>query len=300
MSQTRYINFGDTLLADRVNKILTSLVEPGVLSGADFSLFDAETLSISPHRVMLTSVLLEEDSSLTLEIPLTSPARNYTVAYEHVNVNTLGGAAANLLLIDGIFAFGELANTVILGWVRYPGGSVPLSLDFFVEAPKLQIRNPVQFPTETILPPYSSKVHLKSESPTPGSISAVDVFDTVNNKAYLELENTAASIQTRVYYFPFIARERSPDRILIEARAELGAQVTATLIAEDGTEFAATDNAISNTSNVFEFREMDVIDLDTSKFAPNRPYFVSLAIRLNPGRKAFISIVGTNVNFLPF
>jgi hypothetical protein len=72
------------------------------------------------------------------------------------------------------------------------------------------------------------------------------------------------------------------------------------LIAEDGTVFSATNNVIENTSNLFEFREMVVEDLDDSKFAPDRPYFVSLTTQLNAGRKAFISLVGTNINYLPF
>ena len=64
--------------------------------------------------------------------------------------------------------------------------------------------------------------------------------------------------------------------------------------------FPAENDTITNTSSVFEFREMQVKNIDVRKVAQNRPYFVSLTTQLNPGKKAFISIVGTSSNFLPF
>jgi hypothetical protein len=308
MAQQRFINFGDTVLADRINEISTAIVESGVLSGAEFSLFDDETLSIGPSSVMLPTLLLEESVSTNILIPLTSGAKDYTVVYEHLNQNVQGGVAAQLLLLEGIFSFEDLENTVVLGWVRYPGGSVPLETEFFIEAPKLQILNPTTFPSDIMLPAYLDKIHVRSESPAPGSITQTDVFDdvkdgfgnTISLRAFLKLENSAASIQTIQHLFPFIVITTPPDRLIAEVSAELGAAVTIELVAEDGTTFSATNNTISNTSNLFEFREMTVESMDDSKFVADRPYFVSLTTQLNPGKKAFISLVGTNINFLPF
>ena len=300
MAQLRFVNFGDTVLAIRVNQISTAIVEPGVLSGAAFTLFDSETLAISPSRVMLQTLLLEETASSNVLIPLTGDSRDYTIVYEHQNQNVQGGVAAQLLRLDGIFAFGDLENTVILGWVRYPGGSVPLNTQFFIEAPKLQITNPTTFPSDILLPPYLPKIHVQEEAAIPGSIMQTDVYDKVNIKAFLELENTVSTIQSITHFFPFVVDLSPPDRLVAEVNAELGTSVTVELIAEDGTVFSATNNVISNTSNLFEFREMTVEDMDDSKFDADRPYFVSLKTQLNPGRKAFISLAGTNTNFLPF
>lgn len=300
MSQTRYVNFGDTVLAARINQITTAIVEPGVLAGGAFDVFDAETLSIAPITVMLETLLLKEDEQSTIAIPLTAAPEDYTIVYEHVNQNVQGGAPASLLLVNGIFSFGDLVNSVILGWIRYPGGSVPLSRNFFIEAPKLRVSNPTTFPSDVLVPPFLSRIHLQAESPTPGSITAVDVYDSIELKAYLELENTAASIQSITYLYPFVVRGLSPDRVLVEIKADLGAAVTVLLVAEDGTTFTPENNVISNTSNLFVFREMEVPGIDRSLFSSNRPYFVSLTAQLNPGRKAFIALVGTNTNFLPF
>ncbi len=300
MAQQRFINFGDTVLADRINQISTAIVEAGVLSGAEFSVFDSETLAVGPSSVMLPTLLLEETASTNLLIDLSAGAKNYTVVYEHQNQNVQGGVAAQLLLRDGIFSFGDLENTVILGWVLYPGGSVQLEKSFFIEAPKLQITNPTTFPSDIMLPQYLNKIHVQREESTPGSITQTDVYDDVNFKAFLELENTAANTQTIEHLFPFVVVATPPDRLIAEVSAELNANVTVRLLAEDGTYFAATNNEISNTSNLFEFREMTVQDMDDSLFAPDRPYFVSLTTQLGAGKKAFISLVGTNSNFLPF
>ena len=300
MSQTRFINFGDTVLANRINEISTSIVEPGVLFGGEFSVFDLETLSIAPVSVMLPTLLLKEDAPQNIILPLTSDPEDYTVVYEHINQNIQGGAPANLLLLSGIFAFGDLPNTVILGWIRYPGGSVPLNTSFFIEAPKLRVSNSGSFASNILIPPFLPKIQLNDEFPSPGSITYTDQFDTITKKAYIELTNNAVSIQTIEFYFPFTVLNEAPTRIVAEVSADLGAAVTITLVAEDGTTFSPDDNTISNTSGAFEFRELPIVNLDTSKFSQNRPYYVSASVQLNPTRQARISAIGTNTNFLPF
>ena len=300
MAQQRFINFGDTVLADRINGISTALVESGVLSGAAFSKFDTETLAVGPSSIMLPTLLMKESASTNILIPLTPGAKDYTIVYEHLNQSVQGGVAAQLLLKEGIFSFDDLENNVVIGWVRYPGGSVPLDERFFIEAPKLQATNPTTFPSDILLPAYLDKIHVQSETPIPGSITQTDVWDNVNLRAFLELENTSASIQTIQHLFPFVVITTPPERLIAEVSAELGASVSIELLSEDGTVFSASNNTISNTSNLFEFREMPVTDMVDSKFAPDRPYFVRLTTQLNAGKKAFISLVGTNINFLPF
>jgi len=300
MAQVRFINFGDTVLASRVNSISTGIVAPGILSGGAFSLFDVSTMTVGPSTVMLTSLLLVEDAPTNIIIPNTQDPVDYTIVYEHKNQNVQGGVPAILLRLEGIFEFDELDDTVILGWVRYPGGSIPIDETMFIEAPKLQIRNPSEFPSDLLLPPYTPKIHVQSESPTPGAISQTDVYDSINFKAFLELENTNPAINSIVHFYPFAAGLQPPTRIIVEANLELGTSLTITLVAEDGTAFLATNNIMTDTSDVFEFRVMPVIAPEEADFQPNRPYYVSLASQINPGKKIQVSIVGTNTNFLPF
>ncbi len=301
MAQQRFINFGDTVLAQRVNAISTAIVNHGVLSGGTFSVgITNRTLRVSPNKVMLNELLLIEDNftDILVDIEGTDP-QDFTVLYEHTNQNVQGGVPAILLIVSGLFGFDDLDNSTVLGWVQYPGGSVPLDVTMFIEAPKLEVRNPSEFPSLVQLPPFVPKIYIQSES-TVDAISQQDDYDPFNLKAFMELENVAAAINSIQQLFPFVAGVQAPNRIILEASVELGASVVASLISEDGTVFPAENDTITNTSSIFEFREMQVKNVDVTKFAQNRPYFVSLTTQLNPGKKAFISIVGTSSNFLPF
>jgi hypothetical protein len=300
MAQQRFINFGDFVLADKVNAISTAIVASGVLEGGAFTLFDTSTLSVGANKVMLPTLLLIEDAATQIAIDLTSDAKDYTIAYEHTNQNVQGGAPAQMVKLDGLFGFDALTDTVVLGWVQYPGGSIPLNISMFTEAPKLQITNPTSFESDVLLPPYLDKVHVQLETPTSGAITQTDIYSTTQTQAYLELENSDPAINTIVHYFPFISKLSPPERLLLEANSELGTSVTTTLVAEDGTEFQAENNTITNTSGSFELREMQVTSPDRSLFLLNRPYFVSVSSQLNPGKKVQISLIGTNINFLPF
>lgn len=307
MPQQRYINFGDTVLARRINEISTAIVDKGVLTGANFSVgLTGNSLRVGPNKVMLEELLLIETGNTDLLLGFGNPptlpqdATDWTIIYEHINQDIQGGVPANMLAVEGIFGFNELANSTVLGWVRYPGGGVPLSAEMFLEAPKLQVRNPQNFSTDIKVPPFVPNIHLISESPSPNSSTQVDKFDVLTLKAFMELTNVSASISTITQYFPFAAGPQPSNRILIEASTDLGASVTVSLVSEDGTVFPAENGTISNTSGLFESREVFVLDVEADKFKENRPFFVSLTTQLNPGRKALISLVGVSSNFLPF
>jgi len=307
MAQNRFINFGDTVLARRINEISTAIVSKGVLEGGSFSVgLTSNTLRVGPNKAMLDELLLVENGNTDLMLGFGTPptlpqdSTDWTIVYEHINQNVQGGVPATMLALEGLFGFEDLENTTVLGWVRYPGGGVPLNPTMFVEAPKLQLSNPTEFSSNVKVPPFVPNIYIQSESPSVGAISASDEYDVVNLKAFMELENTAAAINTIQHYVPFVAGVRAPNRILLEASVDLGASVKAALVSEDGTVFPAENDTITNTSNVFVSREMTIVNVDVTKFQQNRPYFVSITTQLNPGKRAFLSIVGTSSNFLPF
>jgi hypothetical protein len=307
MAQTRYINFGDTVLAQRINEISTAIVVPSVLTGADMSVgLGGKSVDIAPHKVMLNDLLLIESATTNLVVGATLPAdpTDYTIVYEHTNQQIQGGAPAILLIREGLIALNSIADTVVIGWIRWPGTGTQLQTEMFIEAPKLQITNPTEFASDTIVPPFVPVVYTRSESPVVGATTITDVFsalalDAGTIAAWMELDNTSASINTLTQVFPFVSGEQAPNRIILEVNAPLGGSVTAALVDEEGNEYPASNGTITNTASQFEFREMQVLNVDTTKFAQNRPYYVQLATQLNPGKQALISIVGTSSNFLP-
>jgi hypothetical protein len=309
MAQTRYINFGDTVLAQRINEISTAIVVPAVLSGAEMTVgLGGKSVNIAPHKVMLDDVLLIENSTINLVVsnPLPVDATDYTIVYEHSNQQIQGGVPALLLIKEGLLSFDSLSNTVVVGWIRWTGSGTQLQPEMFIEAPKLQIRNPSEFFADTIVPPFVPRIYTRDESPVTGATVVTDVFDVTAfdsgqiGSAHLKLDNVSASINTITHLFPFVSGLQPPNRIIIEANAPLGGSVSVSLIDEEGNEYAAVaDGTITNTSSQFEFREVQILNVDTTKFSQNRPYYVQTVTQLNPGKQALISIIGTSSNFLP-
>ncbi len=326
MAQTRYVNFGDTVLAQRINEISTAIVVPAVLEGAEMTVgLGGKSVNIAPHKVMLNALLLIEDATTNLVVADTLPVdpTDYTIVYEHNNQQVQGGVPAILLIREGLLGFDSIPNTIVVGWIRWPGTGTQLQPEMFIEAPKLQITNPTEFPADIRVPPFVPKTNvtgtcagvecpvgvtysavattplIHTESLT-GAVDLEDFFDTLTLKSSLTLTNPSVSVGAEIVNLvPFAAGLQAPNRIILEAKAPLGGSVEASLVDEEGNEYVSDNPKITNTAGQFEYREMLVINVDATKFAQNRPYFVKLRTKLNASTQAEISIVGTSSNFLP-
>jgi hypothetical protein len=84
-------------------------------------------------------VLIIENEIKSLVIPISSLATDYTVIYQLEDTVTLGGSPAILRLLSGIKRQEDFTDATILGWIRYQGGSVPLSSSFFIQPSSLRI-----------------------------------------------------------------------------------------------------------------------------------------------------------------
>lgn len=127
MSQRRFVNFGADANASTVKTINSILAAPQVLRATApfFQASAPDQLVVRPHSVIFESgMLLDENETLTFTVPTTFGAADYTLLYEHIDEDIIGGTAAIVELRGGLLD--AVPNTVILGWVRYPGGSVQL------------------------------------------------------------------------------------------------------------------------------------------------------------------------------
>lgn len=127
MSQRRFVNFGADANASNVKTINSILAAPQVMRAtAPFLQASApDQLIVRPHSVVFESgMMLDEDETLAFTVPTTFGSADYTLLYEHVDEDIIGGTAATIELRGGLL--NNLPDTVILGWVRYPGGSVQL------------------------------------------------------------------------------------------------------------------------------------------------------------------------------
>jgi len=141
VSQSRFFNFGTPADAAKYKMVQRQLFAPQVLRADDpfFASATPDQLVIQPHGVIFgDGVVLVEDEIIALTIPTTFSSADYTVAYEHVDEDIIGGTAADLKLLGGLLS--AIEDSVILGWVVYPGGSVALDNSMLYPATQGQVQ----------------------------------------------------------------------------------------------------------------------------------------------------------------
>lgn len=140
MSQKRFLNFGTTADAGKTKAIVQQLFGAQLLRGdvPFFSTLPPDQLIIQPHAVVFDSgLVLVEDEVVAVTVVTGSPSANYTIYYEHIDEDQIGGAAATLRTVGGLQT--SITNGVVLGWVVYPGGAVPLDNTMAFPAVEAQV-----------------------------------------------------------------------------------------------------------------------------------------------------------------
>ena len=139
MSQLRIQDYGSPVVAQSLKSLIGSITVPGILSGNNF-LKDSNTrMRVNPGSCVTgQGVIITEDEIKYLSIDNTSTAVDYTVYYSHTDVNISGGEAATLTLQVGLLTQ-EVISGCILGYVRYPGGGIPLDQSHFIQPPTLKL-----------------------------------------------------------------------------------------------------------------------------------------------------------------
>jgi len=145
MAQTRLFNFGDPVTAERIGYMIDAEYIAQVVEGFDMTATDVDEVTISPGKAVVVGVpsgllhdtarFIIEDAIDVLHISNTSAAKNFTIMYVHEDSQLSGGIAAILTAVDGLYT--SYQDAVILGWIVYPGGGVPLEDDMLYMAPKL-------------------------------------------------------------------------------------------------------------------------------------------------------------------
>lgn len=137
--QTRYVNFGTSADDQKIKAINRLSQTPGLLTARD-GLFQAvapDRLVIAPHGVLMENgTIVEETEQVEFQVPNSFTPQDYTVVYRHEDEAIVGGVPAELTLETGLSQ--TIENGIPLGWVRYPGGSVPLDPAHLFPAPSVK------------------------------------------------------------------------------------------------------------------------------------------------------------------
>lgn len=142
--QKRYYDFNSVMSALATQEAHSALVAPGLLFGAEPLITAEDTITIAPHGVMFASgILLRETEEKEFQINTAGGTQNLSLVYEHENVDLIGGAAATLTLQSGLLQTND--DRVVLLWVRYPGGGVPLTQGMLYPAEQAIVKTPLTF-----------------------------------------------------------------------------------------------------------------------------------------------------------
>lgn len=294
MSQRRINIFGDLIDTADLPEMIANIMAPGRLAGNDFIVAASDLLQISPGSCLLPDgVLVIENEIKSLVISSSSLATDYTVVYQLEDTQTLGGSPAILRLLSGTKRQEDMTDGTILGWVRYPGGSIPLSASFFVQPSSLRI-------TKDASTFYYSN-HCPLSAIRSGTSGWTEAIDYVLNEACTRFVNTTAVPSTYTLRFPFtIPSSGQPQKVVTRLLVDFSCLVTFSINLK-GTVVALTPNSglISNTGTIIT-REFGVPSDVALIWSPGSTAFIEINIEAQPSRGASIAYVGLTLEPTPF
>ena len=168
MGQRRLNIFGALIDTADMPDLASNIMSPGRLEGNNFLVAASDLVQITEGSCLLPDgVLVVESEVKSIVVPNSSLATDYTILYQLEDTGTLGGSPAILRLLGGIKRQENIDDGTILGWIRYPGGNVPLSTSFFIQPTHLKItKNPADFYYKSMCPlPEAIKEPVGSISP---------------------------------------------------------------------------------------------------------------------------------------
>jgi len=298
MSQKRIQDFGSPVVASSLKSLNKAFVTSALLDGNQFVVDGTDRLRINPgSAVTKQGVIIIEDEAKFLTIPNTSVPVDYTIFYFHQDANISGGVPAELTLDSGLLTE-SVIDGVILGYVRYPGGAVPLATEHFIQPPVLKIGDfePTATNSDWLVP---IKSHGYLTTSTSGSvINITDTFDISGTKPemYVKFRNNTVSTGGVVVTFPFKVRERPFAILQTIISTEINVLVTPSFIDSAGTAFALVGAAFTNEPTLI----LKTVSIPREAVQTvNTLTYVQLDISITASREFLLQSIGLNQFNLP-
>lgn len=234
MVQRRIQDYGTLAEAIDIKTIIYGLARSSVLQGFRFGVAGVSKLRIfAGVAVTDQGVMIIEDEIQELDIPITAGAQDYTVIYDHIDEDISGGIPADIKLSSGILAAADIRG-VVLGYIKYPGGAVPLNAGFFLQEPEIILRNfiPNRLNSEWLLPIKGNGYIQTSSSGSAFTLS--DVFDA--SGFYLRMQNNVPgpTLATATFTFPFKVSDIPFSLFQARMQVDIGASIEFKLLDSSG------------------------------------------------------------------
>ena len=298
MTQSRIQDFGSPVVASSLKQLAISFGQAAILEGNDFVADAADRIRINPGKAITDQgVIIIENEAKTLDIVNTSVPVDYTIFYAHEDQDISGGLPATLTLDTGLLT-PDVVSGVILGYVRYPGGAVPLSATHFIQAPPLKIGTVT--PTDDNSPwlvPINSKDYLITTT-SGASLDITNVYDTSGSKPemFIRIRNNDTVNGQTVLTFPFKVGPLPFSILQIFIATDINALVTPSLVDSDGNVVALSTTPFSGEPTL-QLKQVD-IPRDAVQTA-NTLVYLQLDITLAASREVNIQALGLNPYNLP-
>lgn len=291
--QRRLNIFGGLIDTADMPEMMSNVMSAGRLVGFDFMVAESDFMSITAGSCLLPDgVLIIEDEVKNLIIPNSSLETEYTVMYQLEDTRTLGGSPAILRLVSGMLRQDAVVDGTILGWIRYPGGSVPLSDSFFIQPSHLRITNqPDTF--------YYNQCPI-SPIRTPAS-EWPETIEYILNEPCTRYTNTSAGQLLHTLQFPFIIPSKGQPRKLVTRLSVDFNCLVSFSIKLNGMTVALTPNSglVSNTGTLIT-REFDILLESDLVWSAGNTAYIEAVIDAQANRGASIAYVGLTLEPTPF
>ena len=300
MTQQRVYNYGAVVEASLDNNARYTIAAKGVYRGFELGVNAAGNIELaSGYGVQHNGIVWFETDVQEVGGTFTAPAvaTEYTVYATHDNVEIFGGAPVEYAVTGGIVT--DVSNGVILGWIRHPGGAVPLSTSHMQNVLKKQVTTYVDavamtLPEEFVAPlqrTYSNTAAMGANITFLGQTASDVQFDAANFVVYQSVAKAAGPVgaETLTQHMQFFASEYRPISFGMYLDISAGAQLSVELRDTNLNIVTLTGNVITATGGWTH----QVVQVDTSSgvFVTGKPYELRLTHSVNVGQEIKLSSV---------
>lgn len=307
MTQKRFVNYGTTVEAAKFKGAIANLVAPQVLSGGLFTPNNSGAeLRIAPISVVFPSgLIMEETEDKVLALvdgvsPIVqSSAKQYTVYYTHTDEDSIGGSVAQLFLTSnptgGNVFLQSVTNGVIIGWIDYPGGAIPLDPTMFYYPPKTKLASPIS-------KGFGSFVSAPFPSPGTGIAWTSNTTSVVHGVSGNGMYTSFSGVGTAELYFGFVTDSWLPSEVdILMLLTGPSPSLTVRVYDELNTLVQFTDLSTAKTFSGPVSYGTNRVRFKTGTFTPGKIYKVRLNVsNANAGDTVLLYSVGTTPYNLPF
>lgn len=164
MAQERKLVFGALIETEDLPIAISNIMAPGRLKGMIMTVGAADLVTLTPGSCLLPDgVIVIEDQDKQLLVSNSSFPADYTLLYQLEDSRVLGGSPAILRILPGILKQVDFTDGCILGWIKYPGGSIPLADSHFIQPASIRVESTQGTLTKIFLPPFMEGIRAANE-----------------------------------------------------------------------------------------------------------------------------------------